>query len=551
MKTETEVIDTSHSMAHKRTRRSLKYRKSLLLRCAGVLITLLTFYVLTTIYNQLTQASQLLLEMKRRNLALETNNWPKLRKTTRQGDSGGTSHLENDFDDDIFDRILDLAKSQNESQFTENDLGQAIRRRFQENVYMIRKRFYESHQSKRHVSENADLSRGNYVKNPPVSRTGNPKLPRENRGDNTRANVIIVAYHRSGSSFLGEMFNRDPNAFYIFEPIHTIDAFLDARRRFPILYDTLIRNLLDTIFKCDFRKNPLFVNTLTSSAFRLKSQALISKGLCDPRANSNKMHLCRRINATFLTKICSSRLHTVIKTIRMTHWENIDFIVDTSPTPFKIFHLVRDPRGIIASRVAWLLESFRRNENNKSCEAAVRSAIAKYVRIMSQNLCKQMANDINDWTKRAKKGKHYAMVRYEDISGQPLTVYKKISKLVGGNTSESVIGWLQNNTKNSSDSNYYSTTRNSSAVPHLWRRKLTMPLIDEIQNNCAGVMGMLGYKLVHEEKKLRDLRQSLVMDWRNYGLIRTKPYLHNGVKPIINARNGPTKQIQTGYVSAK
>ncbi|XP_028394158.1 carbohydrate sulfotransferase 1-like [Dendronephthya gigantea] len=542
METGTEVIYTSHSMEKNNTRRSLKYKKSLLLRCGIVLVTLLAFYVLLTVYSQLRQASELLLEMKRQNLALDANK-PKLWKNTnlhntKQDARSSTSQMVSDIDDKIFDRILDLAKSQNESQFTEDDLGQAIRRRFQENVYMIRKRFYESHQSKRHISENAGLSNGNYVEPQAVTRIESSELPREFRVGNskTRANVIIVAYHRSGSSFLGEMFNRDPNAFYIFEPIHTIDAVLDARRRFPILYDTLIRSLLDTIFKCDFRKDPLFVNTLTSSSFRLKSQALTSKGLCDPRATSKKMHLCRRINATFLTNVCSSRPHTVIKTIRMAHWENIDFLVDTSPTPFKVIHLVRDPRGIIASRVAWLLDRFPRNVSNTSRkEAAIRNALLKYVRIMSQNLCQQMANDINDWTKRAKKGEHYAMVRYEDISGQPLTIYKKISKFVGGNTSESVIGWLKINTKSSSNSDYYSTTRNSSAVPHLWRRRLTMPMIDEIQNNCAGVMGILGYKIVHEEKELGDLRQSLVIDWDNYGFIRTKPYMHNGAKPIYKA----------------
>lgn len=31
--------------------------------------------------------------------------------------------------------------------------------------------------------------------------------------------VLLVTAHRSGSTFLGELFNRNPNAFYIFEPL--------------------------------------------------------------------------------------------------------------------------------------------------------------------------------------------------------------------------------------------------------------------------------------------------------------------------------------------
>ena len=31
--------------------------------------------------------------------------------------------------------------------------------------------------------------------------------------------VIILAYQRTGSSFLGELFNQNPDAFYWFEPL--------------------------------------------------------------------------------------------------------------------------------------------------------------------------------------------------------------------------------------------------------------------------------------------------------------------------------------------
>ncbi len=609
MDTKTEVVYTN-TLEHKKSYigRTLKHRKSLFLRCGIIVCSLLTFYVLLTFYNELRQASQLLLEIKKHSVVLNTNNTSEWQENVKADKIKATSNSETEFDNNIFDRILDFAKAQNDSQFSEDDLGQAIRRRFQENVYMIRKRFYESHQSKRlqtsavqentqdvqkntqdvqkntqdvqkntqdvqkntqdvqkntqdvqkntegvndstkALEENAQyssnfdgrISQISDIEKPELLQDigENPRISREiDAGDTStrrgthepRANVIIVAYHRSGSSFLGEMFNRDPKAFYLFEPLHTIDSFLDARRRFPVLHDTLVRNLLDNIFKCEFSKHPLFVNTLTSSAFRLKSEVLTSGGLCDPRVNAYKMHLCKRINATILTKLCSSRPHTVIKTIRMAQWKNLDFLTDSLHTSFKVIHLVRDPRGIITSRVSWLLQRVQRNENSTSGKyIAVHSAITKYVQIMSAILCKQMANDINDWTKRAKIGRPYAMVRYEDVSRQPLTVYKEISEFVGVAQSESVIGWLENNTK-SSDLDYYSTTRNSSAVPHMWRRSLTMRLVNVIQNSCAQVMSILGYKMVYSERELRDMRVPLVVDWDNKGFLRTKPFIGNNV----------------------
>ena len=34
--------------------------------------------------------------------------------------------------------------------------------------------------------------------------------------------VILFAYYRSGSSFTGELFNQNTDAFYFYEPLHDI-----------------------------------------------------------------------------------------------------------------------------------------------------------------------------------------------------------------------------------------------------------------------------------------------------------------------------------------
>ena len=42
--------------------------------------------------------------------------------------------------------------------------------------------------------------------------------------------VIIAAYLRTGSTFLGGMFHHHPETFYLFEPIHLIFDNLEAGR---------------------------------------------------------------------------------------------------------------------------------------------------------------------------------------------------------------------------------------------------------------------------------------------------------------------------------
>jgi len=34
--------------------------------------------------------------------------------------------------------------------------------------------------------------------------------------------VVILAYQRSGSTFFGSLFNLDPRAFYVFEPLDAL-----------------------------------------------------------------------------------------------------------------------------------------------------------------------------------------------------------------------------------------------------------------------------------------------------------------------------------------
>lgn len=37
-----------------------------------------------------------------------------------------------------------------------------------------------------------------------------------------RVNIITMSFPRSGSSFLGKIFNQHPGVFYLFEPLHTV-----------------------------------------------------------------------------------------------------------------------------------------------------------------------------------------------------------------------------------------------------------------------------------------------------------------------------------------
>ena len=57
------------------------------------------------------------------------------------------------------------------------------------------------------------------------------------------AGVLLLTNYRSGSSFLGQLFNQHPNAFYTFEPLYPVGLGSDVQVQHKIL---------EGCFRCDF-----------------------------------------------------------------------------------------------------------------------------------------------------------------------------------------------------------------------------------------------------------------------------------------------------------
>lgn len=41
--------------------------------------------------------------------------------------------------------------------------------------------------------------------------------------------VVILTYMRSGSTFTGDIIQRNPDVFYVFEPLHSVERFLRGK----------------------------------------------------------------------------------------------------------------------------------------------------------------------------------------------------------------------------------------------------------------------------------------------------------------------------------
>ena len=59
------------------------------------------------------------------------------------------------------------------------------------------------------------------IQNEDLDTAGQEKIDDTNR---SQTKVLLITAHRSGSTFLGELFNQNKNVFYLFEPLAAIQS---------------------------------------------------------------------------------------------------------------------------------------------------------------------------------------------------------------------------------------------------------------------------------------------------------------------------------------
>ncbi|KAH7975498.1 hypothetical protein HPB52_002247 [Rhipicephalus sanguineus] len=275
--------------------------------------------------------------------------------------------------------------------------------------------------------------------------------------------VIIVTYFRAGSSFVGELLSSTPNTFYYFEPLKMFSG--NARVSGKAV--TNASALVNHLFRCDFLRAPHYLRwAYKDDDFFRRNRFLWT--LC-----KGQRPVC--FDADVVTQVCSRASVHVMKVTRL-HMSHVRDWLRSNPDiagSVKIVHLVRDPRGILASRrrLHWCNES-------KSC-------------VHQDTLCSELRADLDTFEelRRAFPNSTYR-VRYEDVSLDPKRESLKLFGALGLNYTTSVSGFLDTHTKprKASALNPYSTWRNSSAVTFQWRTKLSYKDIVDIQESCVDVL---------------------------------------------------------------
>uniref|UniRef100_A0A8C4X6F0 Sulfotransferase n=1 Tax=Erpetoichthys calabaricus TaxID=27687 RepID=A0A8C4X6F0_ERPCA len=344
----------------------------------------------------------------------------------------------------------------------------------------------------------------------------------------SRKHIILFATTRSGSSFTGQLFNQHPDIFYLFEPLyHVQQAFTNSSARLRKILDRrallgAYRDLLHNLYNCDFYFLETYIKPepkdhATASFFRRgSSSALCSPPVCEESHDKLEpeeiwcFKNCRTLNLTLATTACQGRSHMAIKTVRIPEIKDLKILSEDPRLNLKIVHLVRDPRGILASRMTAFMDQFRAWK--------IWNATGRRPHYIDLSQITRTCTDLSDsvetgFSKPAwLKGK-YMLIRYEDLAKEPVQKAKEIYKFIGLGMDPKVHTWILQNTNgsNNAEGNYkFTTTRNSKATAESWRLNLAFDIVQTVQRLCNTTLSQLGYKSVGSIDDLRNMSNSLV-----------------------------------------
>ncbi|XP_071958742.1 carbohydrate sulfotransferase 1-like [Antedon mediterranea] len=309
------------------------------------------------------------------------------------------------------------------------------------------------------------------------------------------SHILIITNRRSGSSFLGQLFNQNKNVFFHFEPLKSIEQ--KVPREYFAGNST---EMISDIFNCRFPPKHSLLNFYSKNHLhRLSSRALSTPPLCEPETNVGPKRTCKALKSVTTHDECLKYKLFAVKTIRFAKLQDIESLARDQSFNLKIIHLVRDPRGTFISRA--------KSEKKTSMDMTPDELNnVRYLCLrMKQNLEFVTNKPTPDWLKDI-----YKIVRYEDMARKPEETAQHLYKFAGlGKLPRHVVQWITNNTQTSSGDSY-AVSRNSSATWQEWRNSIPFETSVGIQDVCRDVLRMLGYREAPMQYLLRDFREDLL-----------------------------------------
>ncbi|OWF43943.1 Carbohydrate sulfotransferase 1 [Mizuhopecten yessoensis] len=310
-------------------------------------------------------------------------------------------------------------------------------------------------------------------------------------------NVLLITYLRSGSSLIGDIVQQVPHALYSFEPAKQCmerGYYLSRDRGMCYLTNDVCKNTpkndygfimehFKNFYKCNLKTLNLYFLSRSRQFHKLAYQ-------CKREANQKKC-------ISKLIPVCEKAVR-IIKTIRLS-MDMVQELMENIPN-LKVIHLLRDPRGMIVSRIKAIRHLQYKMGNMSSIARAV---------------CDRYNRDISiGQSLKVKYPNRIKTVLYEQIAQRPLETSIRIFKFLGLQPKRNFKSWLMEHIagdpKMSVGHPAFSTVRaNSTVTANSWRIQLSLDNVMDIDRECSQVYEYTGYLAVKNSTVLKNLNISV------------------------------------------
>ncbi|XP_052677607.1 carbohydrate sulfotransferase 1-like isoform X3 [Crassostrea angulata] len=309
--------------------------------------------------------------------------------------------------------------------------------------------------------------------------------------ENTRMRLVL-AYMRGGSTLTAEIVRHTEADFYQFEPLHGITNAVQKNRPVQFLNGTtrnITKEELESVytemiyhwFTCNFKNIDLPGLTDSFIKFYTPEHEKYYSCINPVKTTKSKVDLVKQCIPILHLKCLESKTRT-LKTIRLSV-SMAGKLLNWLPR-LQVLHLIRDPRGIINSR----LEQQQTEGKNVS--------------IASKELCQTMSSNLNSFKELEPcHGIRMIGVVYENLCQNPFIVVPKIFKFFHSNYSTRVKDFVKKLMRGPVKACGYCTNRgNAIANAYRWISIINKNDLKIIDKHCSFLYSNLGYKQLDYNK---------------------------------------------------
>jgi len=288
--------------------------------------------------------------------------------------------------------------------------------------------------------------------------------------------IVILTESRSGSTWLGSIFEQIEEVMYVFEPLDP-RVFSAKQAKLGLDNEEVTLRILSSICTCNFGVIPALGRTSIGSPPKQSKQS-----------SYDLYKEYKKGDASF-NQFCSTFEVRMAKCIRLYDIDILSQLAFTGCADLKVIHLVRDPRAVIRSRMVTFHELY--SGNNHKIKNMNDSYIQSAARQLCDNNLHNMNSDLASWSSQ------YHLVKYEDLVTTPLETVQAIYNFTALTMTDKVEQFVVKSTQGKSTKSNFKVIKDSKAIMEKWKswEVKNIRLVEEV---CNEYMERLGYELFED-----------------------------------------------------